>query len=256
MTWLPYRARAWAAVRLCERRTPPSGLFAGAPLDFAPGCRMRLSPTDVAHRQIALTGAYELSLTRQLVRLARRGGLFVDVGANYGYFSLIWAAAVDGNLAIAFEAATRNAAALQENIVRNGLEDRVAVRACAAGRIPGTARFDAGPPDQTGWGGLTADDAPGAVVPVVTLDEELAARDEIAALKIDVEGADAWVIEGASRLLEQGRIRHVFFEENLARMRALGIAPGEAGRVLLHHGYRLRCIGGEPGLLEFHAQRP
>ena len=51
-------------------------------------------------------------------------------------------------------------------------------------------------------------------MPVVTLDEELKDVSFIDVLKIDTEGADTWVLEGAAFLLRQKRIRHVFFEEN------------------------------------------
>jgi hypothetical protein len=108
-------------------------LFHGAPLQFSPSARMDLHPTDEGHSQIAFTGFYELALTRRIVQLACQGGLLADVGANYGYFSLLWAAQKPGNRVVAFEASPRNLAPLQANISRNGFDAAIEVRPMAAG---------------------------------------------------------------------------------------------------------------------------
>ena len=67
-------------------------LFDSASLEFAQKGKLKLEPRDVGHKVIAFCGFYELELTRKIVELAKQGGLFVDVGANYGYFSCLWAA--------------------------------------------------------------------------------------------------------------------------------------------------------------------
>src|SRR5947207_412164 len=72
-------------------------------LEFAPARLAHLNMTDHTHRQIAWLGFYELELSRRIARLAKAGGLLVDVGANIGYFSLIWAALREENLVLAFE---------------------------------------------------------------------------------------------------------------------------------------------------------
>lgn len=66
---------------------------------------------DVISGQIALTGFYEYELSKKIVNLGKtsdRGGLLVDVGANLGYFSLLWLGADERNEAIAIEASPRN----------------------------------------------------------------------------------------------------------------------------------------------------
>jgi len=230
-------------------------LFAAAPLTYAPGITMELVPTDVAHGCIALTGFVELRLTRLVAGLAKEGGLLVDVGANAGYFSLVWAAARADNRAIAFEPSERNVALLRRNVARNGLDERVVVRPLALGRGTGTMAFDPGPADQTGWGGLSMS-VTGTTVDVRRLDAVLEPNETVALLKIDAEGADAWVLEGCERLLVSGAVRRIVFEENLPRMAALGIAPGSAAAVLSRHGYATAPIGRATGeLTEWEAWR-
>jgi len=206
---------------------------------------MRLHPEDVAHRCIAMTGFYELRCTRIALGLARRGGLLVDVGANYGYFTLLWAAARPDNRVVAFEASPRNQDALRSNVHANGFEGRVECHDIAIGKENGLMTFDPGPEQQTGWGGLRPEGAAGIRVPVRSLDEVFARVERVAIdlLKVDTEGADTWVLQGAMRLLRDRRIGHILFEQYPARMAELGIEPGAAQTLLATNGYHCRQLG-------------
>lgn len=93
-----------------------SHLFDSTSLEFASSVKLKLEPKDVGHQAIAFCGFYELGLTRNIAALAKQGGIFVDVGANYGYFSCLWAALNSDNRVIAFEASPRNVLPLRENI--------------------------------------------------------------------------------------------------------------------------------------------
>jgi FkbM family methyltransferase len=220
------------------------GLFEDAQLSYAPRMRMRLVATDVFHGAIAFTGFYELALSRRVAQLADEGGLFIDVGANAGYFSLLWAAAHRDNRVIALEPSARNLALLRENLARNGVADQVEVSGVAAGRAEGTLDFILGDTSQTGWGGFTLERTADSVeVPVRRLDSLLQSDRRVELLKIDVEGAEAWVIEGCARLLQQKQIHEIRFEQNAPRMRQLGIDPHETLDLLGTYGYSARPIG-------------
>jgi len=220
---------------------------------------MELHPTDEGHSHIAFTGFYELPLTKMIVGLAKRGGLLVDVGANYGYFSLLWAATNPQNTVVAFEPSPRNHAGLVRNVARNGLGDRVRIESSALGRESGTMHFDIGPDEQTGWGGFSPEPFwKGIEVKVTTLDEVFRDEREIAVLKIDVEGADTWVLEGARELTKQRRIAHIMYEENSGKMASLGISAGTAERMLKDNGYEVMSFDDATtsGLTGFHAYLP
>jgi FkbM family methyltransferase len=254
MRLCPPSWRVWLYYHFYRSRRPRlHSLFDDAELAFAPGVRMKLLPTDEGHGCIATAGFYELELTREIVRLGKAGGLMVDVGANYGYFSLVWAAQNPGNRVIAFEASPRNQNVLQRNVERNGFGTAVTLRSEAAGKEPGQLKFHLGPEEQTGWGGLVQGGADGdeVTVPVVTLDEELKNVPTIDVLKIDTEGADTWVLEGATEHLKHKKIRNIFFEENKSRMARLGISVGRARQVLEECGYTVVMIGSD--CTEYHA---
>lgn len=244
MRALPAEARAWLYQRCYARqhdRYP--ALFARAPIDAAPGLAMHdLQPGDIISGSLAFAGGFEIGLTRQLRSLGRSGGLFVDVGANMGYFSLVWAAANPANRVIAFEASPSVFTRLVKNIERNNLADRIEARPEAASDVAGNVRFDTGPADQTGWGGIAPDGAQGSIeVPAVRLDETLAGR-TIDVLKIDVEGAELLVLRGCEALLRERRVRHIFFEYNATRTAQLGIAQDACLTLLRGFGYRCTPI--------------
>lgn len=256
---LPPSLRISAFYRLYRpRRQHFAPLYDAARLYFAPEVSMRLMPFDEGHSCIAFTGIYELDLTRRIVDAARRGGTLVDVGANFGYYSLLWASGHAANRVVAYEASPRNVAHLEGNIETNGLASRIEIRRCALGRAPGRMPFDVGPAQESGWGGLAPRASAASVeVEVRRLDDEALGDTEIAVLKIDVEGADTWVLQGAESLLRRRRIKLIFYEQNRARMRELGIELDEAQTYLRSLGYSVAPMSNPAAeLVEFVAQCP
>ena len=258
MRWLPIAIRTQLYHKFYRsKRSRFANLFDSAELAFAKGVKMKLSPHDEGHGCIAFTGFYELPLTRRIVKLAQKGGLFIDVGANYGYFSLLWVAQKKGNRVIAFEASPRNHEAIESNISDSSLNHFIDFRRNAVGKESGIMKFSLGPSEQTGWGGIVlADNRNDTVeVPVVRLDHVLKDDVFVDVLKIDIEGADIWALMGAERLLRDKKIGRIFYEENRPRMVELGIHPGEAKTFLESHDYQVEKIDGDSisELCEFEA---
>lgn len=219
-------------------------LYEASALEFCPQIVMYdLIPGDLISGHIVFNGFYELALTREIARLSGGGTLFVDVGANMGYFSLLWAGLNPVGRVIAFEAAPRNIKLLEHNIVQNQLSDRITVVPKAAGQQSGTVHFKIGPTEQTGWGGISKEKSLNSIeVPLVRLDDELPDT-TIDVLKIDVERADTWVLYGCEQLLKKKKIRKIFFEQNDARMAELGIGTNEAREFLASVGYACNPFG-------------
>lgn len=216
------------------------------PLEFNKKISLDLMRDDVGHRAVIVNGFYDLPLTRQLLKLAKEGGIMVDVGANYGYFSCLWASQHAGNKVFAFEASPLNIGPFKHNIAKNNLSDKIFPSQTAMGKEKGILKFDlAKEDDQTGWGGLTLQDKKGVVeVEVDTLDH-IAALNNITAikvLKIDTEGADTWVLYGAENLLKNKQIGNIFYEENSYRRDLLNIKLNEARDFLEKHNYIVKRI--------------
>jgi FkbM family methyltransferase len=236
---LPERVRVSAYYRL--RPVVPEAEFQDAALTYAPGIRMRLQPGDDSHSAMAATGIYERPSTRIVATLAREGGLLVDVGANFGYYTLLWLGTSPANDAVAFEPVPSIAASLRDNLARNGLAAKARVLQAAADTTTSKREFQSGTGQQTSWGRL-APSGGNLTVDAVRLDEILPQR-QVALLKLDCEGADAWVLEGATALFESRSIGTVMFENHHGGCEKLGIDPQAAPRLLARFGFSVRALG-------------
>jgi FkbM family methyltransferase len=232
----------------------PSGVESLS-LELAPVTLHHFCKSDLMHRQIAWLGYYELFLSKRIKELSMEGGLLVDVGANIGYFSCLWAGLRADNKVFSFEPSPRVFQMLNANICAARLDSRVRVFELALGKEKGTIQFDPGPRDQTGWGGITKEDGEGTIrVESASLDEVIPADLMIDTLKIDTEGADTGVLLGAERLLRERRVRRIFFEVNLQRIRLLGFQPLDVMSFLSDCGYKVMNFHGSAEFGEYLAE--
>lgn len=222
-------------------------------LRYLSSIKMNLNKLDIGHQYLAFTGVYENELTKKIIKIKKeKSGLMVDVGANYGYYSLIWAANSENNKVICFEASPKNVTALNNNIKINNLTSQVVMEKFAISENIGKIYFDLGPEDQTGWGGISLASNGKSIIEIdaISLDYYFQnKKDHIQVLKIDTEGADYFVVIGAINLIKQKRISHIFWEENIYRAKQLGLKGGEAKDLLTKEGYAINQIGSN----EFHA---
>ncbi|GGC31822.1 hypothetical protein GCM10011504_07570 [Siccirubricoccus deserti] len=170
---------------------------------MAPGAwRGRLplrDPSDHIQAAVLATGGfYEAGMLEDLRRRLPPGGLFVDVGANIGNHSL-FAAGVCGARVLAFEPAPELADHCAATLAANGLAASLDLRRQGAGAAPGFATLRSGPAGNAGMTALVP--AAAGAVEVVRLDDVL--REAPAAVKIDVEGMEYAVLEGARGLLQR-----------------------------------------------------
>ena len=224
-------------------------LFENVRIKSTPCASLKLVPTDFMHGLMAFTGIYEETLTNQIVAKAKakakakESSLFIDVGANAGYFSIIWAFHNPFGRVYAFEASPRNVNILEQNISRNHLHEQVRIFPIALGRESAELPFDCGPSDLTGWGGIVKKKTGSSIsVKVESLDSLIRLNEVVDVLKIDVEGADTWVLMGAKNLLMSKRIKTIYFEQNKTRLGMLGIREDEAINFLKSVGYRVYAL--------------
>lgn len=181
----------------------------------ATGLVYRVNLRDVVGRTILRREGYEPDLTAWLLAGLRGAGapadaVFVDVGANIGWFSLQVGHAGSVARVVAVEPDAGNHALLQENIRRNDLGERIDAIACAAGAGAGLARLHRYKASNLGRHSLVADHGHGGNWVVVEALDTLLARlglgdAPIAAIKIDVEGYEPMVLAGAREALRRTR---------------------------------------------------
>jgi FkbM family methyltransferase len=165
-------------------------------------------------------------------RILRPGDLFIDVGSNVGSYAL-WVAEAGAEV-IAVEPSRAAVGRLRANLTLN--EYPITVRACALAAAPGRIWLtsDRGAMNHL----LPAPSATAEQVDVDTLDNLLGDR-YAAGVKIDVEGAERLVLEGASRALAERRIGVLQIEWNAMSQRVLGESRTSVAELLARHGYRL-----------------
>lgn len=135
----------------------------------------------------------------------------VDLGANIGVFALACQRLAPGITVHAAEPNPDTYGRLRHNVERNGLDGVVHTYQLAVGRQRGTLYLKPGA-TVTGHQQLTAG-ASGTPIPCETLDGLFgrAALEQCDLLKIDTEGAELDIVEGASAALWR-RIRRVVIE--------------------------------------------
>jgi FkbM family methyltransferase len=160
------------------------------------------------------------------------GDLFVDIGGNIGAYTIL---AQDlGAQTITFEPDPHNCDRIRENLALNGYTGEVLNKA-AADR-PGILRLSQGLDSYNHL--LAAGDTGGIDVEAVTVDDVLGDR-MAAGMKIDVEGAERLVLEGASQALAEGRLRVIQLEwAAMPVNRTLGESRVPVETLLRRHGYR------------------
>lgn len=169
----------------------------------------RFKWTSVSHRRNSITAEYEPLQPYFLLAAMELAGCrtFADVGANIGAYSLFASQVPTIERLVAFEASAAPAEELERNLAANAVEARV-VRRAVSDRA-GTVSF--GIASRYAGNSAVVDDASGSgrfaetvTVEATTLDAELAECPYPMALKIDVEGHEPAVIDGARAILTGG----------------------------------------------------
>lgn len=171
---------------------------------------------------LALTGTYEGPLTNYLSHFVKPGHIVVDIGANIGYFSVLFGHLVGltGQL-YAYEANPHLIAFLQDNLSLNALREQSTVKHRAVCNQEGsltfhiTKRFMGNSSihkHDSSYSQLYEDQLETVDVQAVKLDDELLHLPHIDWLKLDIEGGEYEAFLGMERLLH--KVKVTIFEVN------------------------------------------
>jgi FkbM family methyltransferase len=190
-----------------------------------------------------VNGIYEPEIQKLILRSLKPGGVFIDVGASIGVFTIPAAKRVGSfGRVIAMEASPDVFATLGRNVATNGL-DNVELICAAAGESHADTNFYPAPVDHFGMGSRAAQfDVAPITVNCVTLDS-LAEKFNLSAvevIKIDVEGFEVDVLAGALGLLGAEKPPVVIFEFcDWAEARRSRNEIGAAQRLLMDLGFTI-----------------
>jgi FkbM family methyltransferase len=182
------------------------------------GARFHASPNDVIGRELILK-RFEWLQIPAILRACRelKPAAFIDVGANFGLYTCIIGRQKLADRLIAIDPNRGVLEPLRAHIALNGVTG-VEIHETAVGSARGTATLLPGAPGYSALSAIVAAHPEGYQIDVVPLDEILTFTGKPLVIKIDVEGYELEVLEGAKNLLAKnyGYAQIESFEEQRA----------------------------------------
>jgi FkbM family methyltransferase len=199
---------------------------AGFETEVPGGGRLFLHHRDDIGLVVLMTGSFERAEVELARSHSRAATTAIDVGANVGIFTVPLALAVGARgHVIAVEPSPENVAQLEHNIRLNQLAN-VDVHPIALAAVPGEVELQLGADPafhSTSTVVRSRDAAVATLVRANTLDAVWrdAGSPEVSFLKIDTEGAELGVLQGASELLAAHRMPILLEAKERERLRDL-----------------------------------
>jgi len=189
-------------------------------------------------------GEFEKTRAAFLREILARGDVFLDIGANIGFFTVL--AAQCGASVKAFEPDPLNYRRLLRNIKLNGLNSaQVETRPWGVGRESGKALLHRPLTDNYGMSSIVSNQSPdGMGVPVRRLDDLVSSFDSRYVIKVDVEGAELQVLQGAMGVLPQMKVGSLWLVEV---HRGAGVDANSVVDHFKRHDYRIDYFDEETG---------
>jgi FkbM family methyltransferase len=225
----------------------------GAWLLLENGLKLAWNPIDKksAPNVLVNEGQYEHCLATSLLRLCADSRTVLDIGANIGYYSLNIAQnarSVNNNVVVyAFEPAPENVKALNKNIQENALSEYIVVVPCCVGDRDCVQTLYL--PKNRYTAASTRDLHPETtstqvVVDQIVLDSFILENSiqHVDFIKVDVEGAELFVLNGGLKTIE--RDRPIMILELLRKWSAqFGYHPNQVFSILKNLEYSMFAIG-------------
>ncbi len=223
-------------------------------IDWHEGLRVRVFLGNDLSRCLFVAGSYEPNEFALLSHVLLEGMTVIDVGANAGLYTLLAARWVGSTgRVIALEPSAREFARLQTNLALNRLSNVIALCVGAHAR-PGHARLRIAEPGHEGLNTLGAfaydiAELRGEQIELATLDRISSAQSlsRVDVVKIDAEGAEPMILEGARNLLDKFKPL-LLIEIVESALRGQGGTRADIAERLCSLGYRFWIFGrtGQP----------
>lgn len=221
--------------------------------DFCGDLRFCCDLSEHMGSQIFFRGNYSGAQLNVLRGLLTEDSVFVDAGANQGEFTVCAAARVPHGQVFAFEPVENVRERLARNVQANGFRnveiqavglstesrDDVPIFGADSAFVDGTQHI--GLPTLFDMNGRQL---PLARISLRRLDDVLTEGQRVDVIKIDVEGAEFFVLKGAERTIQREQPT-IIFEANAETFQAAGYKVEDIYAWLTEHGYKLERIGGD-----------
>lgn len=205
------------------------------------GLRLYLSPNDkYITPTLIQSGVWEPFETEVATREIRPGDTVLDLGANIGYYTLLFSGLVgDEGRVFAFEPDPANFAILKKNVRVNRCRNVIMVPRAVSNKsgFLNLYRCDDDAGDHRVYD--SGDGRSAHEVECVRLDDYFAPGERVDFIKMDLQGAEWGAIEGASRLIRSNPGLRIISEYWPKGLKISGIDPRDYPRMLMDQGFAL-----------------
>lgn len=208
------------------------------------GAQVHFPPNSFAFLAACDHGVYERENTKLLRFLAKPGTWMFDVGANIGLMALPVLKDNPEVKVLSFEPSPNTLPFLKRTIEGSPYRNRWQLVSKAVGRSPGTTEFHVSPAsfdlfDSIAHGGRIRG-ATSVQLEMTTLDHEWQqlGRPAVSVIKIDVEGWESEVLQGAKELIGSQR-PGILLEWNEVNLAPAGVSAGALLKLAEDMDYRL-----------------
>ena len=226
----------------------------------AEGSRFRVKTEDVVGRHIYKYGRHEPAMTAYLRRTIepQDGDLLIDVGANIGWYTLLFAQLARGTDArvLAFEPAPDNLDLLRQNLALNPAANVDVFGLGLADTADGAELHLFGDSNRGRHSVLPINDHAAVQIPTARLDDVIGeaglGNATPRVIKIDIEGFELVALRGAPETL--ARCPLVVTEFSPAYMRQGGLEPADMLNLLAQAGLAPSILDGGEAITTSVAQ--
>jgi FkbM family methyltransferase len=218
----------------------PLGMVLSYPLSQSIDIKFLVNSEDTRSIGVSVIsdGKYEPLLQQALLEISQDCELFIDIGANAGFYSIAVKAMSKNCKVIAFECNPDVRSAFLRNIELNSISE-IEVRSEALANASGESDFFI--PAFTGSAGgslqdLHPEEGTARKVKVSLIDLDSKGLNNIDLMKVDVEGAELGVLTGSIASINASKPT-IFIELLRKWMGPFGTTPGQVSELLTSMGY-------------------
>jgi FkbM family methyltransferase len=191
---------------------------------------MNLKPEEHIQQQIFWYGHYEKPVGTVLKQLLQPDNVFLDIGANIGYFSLLAARSIPDGKVVSFEPVSYLFEALEKNVSLNKGVNILPIK-IAVGEKEEEGLIYLSSADNSGMSSFQQPEnysGQNEMVKIVTLDNwfSKSGLNKINVLKIDVEGNELAVLKGMKNIANRFK-PHILLELNPETLSLFNLTPAD-----------------------------
>lgn len=201
--------------------------------------RLLVDPTSISYQFVYFLGEYEPAITEVIETVVDKGDTCLDIGGNIGWYTTLLQKKVgDRGQVHSFEPVPQIFEKLKKNVaLNNDFGAAVTVNNLALGNEEKTVEmhiFKDMPDGHSSIATFGSSDSEIVTCPMITLSSYLEDKqiDEVNFVKMDIEGAEMMMLQGADRLFAQLRPPIWEIEMALDTTRGFGYLPNDLIRFI------------------------